>query len=119
MFWFFILICDLVIPFAMCVGGFVMWKHCPKRINRFLGYRTERSMRNIEAWKFANENCGRRWVIVGLVTGVLSGLSHIPFLGKSDNTVGIASLVIIALELAVMLLSIIPTESALKQILGQ
>ena len=32
-FWWFMLICDLLIPITMLIGGRMMWKHCPKRIN--------------------------------------------------------------------------------------
>ena len=36
-FWWFMLICDLIIPIAMVIGGRMMWKHCPKNINSMSG----------------------------------------------------------------------------------
>ena len=37
-FWLFMLICDLLVPIIMIVGGRIMWKHCPKHINGIYGY---------------------------------------------------------------------------------
>lgn len=45
-FWIFLLVCSLLIPAVMIVAGFLMWKHPPKKINGFYGYRTTRSMKN-------------------------------------------------------------------------
>ena len=45
-FWWFMLICDLIIP--VVIGGRMMWKHCPKHINGMSGYRTIRSMKNMD-----------------------------------------------------------------------
>ena len=47
-FWWFMLICDLIIPVVMVISGRMMWKHCPKHINGMLGYRTTRSMKNMD-----------------------------------------------------------------------
>lgn len=44
-FWWFMLICDLIIPIAMVICGRMMWKHCPKHMNSMSGYRTTRSMK--------------------------------------------------------------------------
>ena len=32
-FWWFMLICDMIIPIVMVIVGRMMWKHCPKHIN--------------------------------------------------------------------------------------
>ena len=52
-FWWFMLICDLIIPIAMVICGRMMWKHCPKHMNSMSGYRTTRSMKKMDTWKFA------------------------------------------------------------------
>ena len=49
-FWWFMFICDLIIPVVMVIGGRMMWKHCPKHINGMSGYRTTRSMKNMDTW---------------------------------------------------------------------
>lgn len=43
--WYRLLMCDLIIPIVMLISGRMMWKHCPKRINNIVGYRTTRSMK--------------------------------------------------------------------------
>ena len=64
-FWWFMLICDLIIPIVMIIAGRMMWKHCPKSINGIVGYRTNRSMKNMDTWKFAHEYCGKLWWKIG------------------------------------------------------
>lgn len=44
-----------------------MFRHCPEEINSIFGYRTKRSMKSIDAWKFANDYCGRLWQKIGLI----------------------------------------------------
>lgn len=31
-FWWFMFVCNMVCSLAMIIGGWFMWKHCPKRI---------------------------------------------------------------------------------------
>ena len=57
--WLFMLCCNLLLPIVMIIGGVMMWKYPPKNINDFIGYRTYRSMKNMDTWIFANNYCGR------------------------------------------------------------
>lgn len=114
-FWWFLFVCNLLIPLAMVVTGYMMWKHAPKKINGTVGYRTTRSMRNTETWKFAQEYCGRLWWKTGWVLTVLTILAQLPFMKQDTNAVGILSLVLVSVQLFLMLLTIIPTENALKK----
>ncbi len=113
MFWF-IFICDIIIPLMMMVAGYIMWKHTPKKINHFIGYRTSRSMQNTDTWKFAHEHCGKRWFVIGLVMLLPSIAAHIPFYKSTKDTLGIVCIVAMAIQLVVMVASIFPTENALK-----
>jgi len=47
--------------------GYMMYKHPPKSINAIYGYRTARSMKNDETWKFAHDCCGRLWFKLGFI----------------------------------------------------
>ena len=114
-FWWFVLICDLLIPIIMVVAGRMMWKHCPKRINGVLGYRTSRSMKNMDTWKYAHEHCGRLWWKIGLFMIVPSALIHIPFYHSDDNTLGIVTLILVTIQVIVLAVSIFSTETALKK----
>lgn len=114
-FWWFILVCDLLVPFTMLIAGRMMWKHCPKHINGVIGYRTRRSMKNIETWKFAHDYCGRLWWKLGLWMIVPSVLVHIPFYHSDEDTIGNVSLILVIVQCIALVLSILPTEHALKK----
>lgn len=114
-FWWFMLLCDLIIPIVMVIAGRMMWKHCPKHINSMLGYRTTRSMKNMDTWKFANEHCGRLWYKMGLFMLAISVLVSVLLLRTNDNTYSMISLIFVLLQCIILIVSIIPTELALKK----
>ena len=114
-FWWFMLICDLIIPIAMVICGRMMWKHCPKHMNSMSGYRTTRSMKNMDTWKFANEHCGRLWYKMGLFMLAFSVLVSVLLLRTNDNTYSMISLIFVLLQCIILIVSIIPTELALKK----
>lgn len=108
-------LCDILIPVVMLITGRFMWKHCPKHINGLMGYRTTRSMKNMDTWKFAHDTCGRFWWKTGWIMLVFSALTHVPFYNGDEKTLGTVSLVLIIAQLVVLIASIIPTELALKK----
>ena len=114
-FWWFMLICDMIIPVVMIIVGRMMWKHCPEHINGMLGYRTTRSMKNMDTWKFANEHCGRLWYKMGLFMLAISVLVSVLLLRTNDNTYSMISLIFVLLQCIILIVSIIPTELALKK----
>lgn len=114
-FWWFMLLCDLIIPIVMVIAGRMMWKHCPKHINSMLGYRTTRSMKNMDTWKFAHEYCGKLWWKLGWLIMILTALMYISLYQGNDNMIGIAGVVLITIQCTVLIISIYPTEKALKE----
>lgn len=114
-FWWFMFVCNLLYSVMMIAGGWFMWKHCPSKINSIVGYRTRRSKQNRETWKFAHENCGKRWWKIGWIMLLTTILVQIPFYGKDDQAVGNLGLAICIVECTILLLSILPTEKALKE----
>lgn len=115
LFWWFILMCDLLLPITLLIAGKMMWKHCPKQINGVLGYRTAPSMKNMDTWRFAHEYCGRLWWKIGLFMIVPSALIHIPFYRGDKKTIGTVSLVLVTIQIVIVIASIFPTEAALKK----
>lgn len=97
-FWWFILVCDLLVPFTMLIAGRMMWKHCPKHINGVVGYRTRRSMKNIETWKFAHDYCGQLWWKIGLWMIIPSVLVHVPFYHNDEDAIGNVSLILVIIQ---------------------
>ena len=114
-FWWFMLCCDVLIPVLMIIAGRMMWKRPPKTINGTVGYRSNRSMMNMDTWNFAHDYCGRLWWKIGWIMLVPSILIHVPLYGKSDNAIGIACGLLITVQTIVLIVSIFPTERALKR----
>lgn len=114
-FWWYMFVCNLLIPAILILAGRMMWKHCPKKINGVLGYRTTRSMKNMDTWKFAHEYCGRLWWKLGWITLVPSIFGQIPFVHSNDDVIGLVGGIICTVQCIVLIVSIFPTEAALKK----
>lgn len=114
-FWYFMLVCDLMIPALMIITGNMMWKHPPGKINNVIGYRTTRSMKNAETWKFAQNHCGRLWWKIGWIMLIPSFIIHFPFYHSSQNVIGVAGAILCTVQCMILILSIFPTERALKR----
>lgn len=112
---YFVFLCNLLIPVVVIVTGRIMWKHYPKNINGLVGYRTSRSMKNMDTWKFANEYCGRLWYKMGLFMLALSVFVSVVLLGTNDSTYSIISLIFVLVQCVVLIVSIFPVEIALKK----
>ncbi|MFU0827323.1 MAG: SdpI family protein [Lachnoclostridium sp.] len=113
-FWITMFICNLVLPLIMVLAGYMMYKHTPKFINRIYGYRTNRSMKNMDTWKFANKYCGKLWFRIGLILLVPSVVVQLPFINSSDNLTGNMTLLIEAIQLFAAIVPIFFVEKALK-----
>lgn len=117
-FWIYMLLCLLLIPGVMLVFGRSFSRRAPEEINPGYGYRSTRSMKNPDTWRFAHRYCGRVWYRAGLVLLPVSPAAQLAaslVLGWEVGTTGSIAIVILALQLAVML-SVIPlTERALKR----
>lgn len=114
-FWWFMLICDLLIPLLMMLAGRMMWKHTPENINGVIGYRTSRSMKNIDTWKFANNYCGKLWCKISIIMFFPTIILHCPFYGQSVEVIGIFGSIICTVQVIILIISIFLTEKALKR----
>ncbi len=116
--WWLMLACDLIVPVTMILVGRMMWKHAPKEINMTFGYRTKRSMHSEQTWKFAHDFCGRLWWKVGWILGAVTVLFLIALTGCDGHTVSALGIGTMLVQTAVMLLTILPVERALKRTFG-
>lgn len=114
-FWYFMFICNLLTPVLMIVTGHIMWKHSPQNINTIFGYRTRRSMKNMDTWKFAHEHCGKLWWKIGWIMLIPSILIQHPFYNATEDTIGIVGGILCGIQVLTLFLSIYPIESALKR----
>lgn len=110
----FIGVCNLIIPIIMIIFGVISIRDVPKNINTFAGYRTERSMKNIDTWRFANRYCGALWKELGIGLFIISLIcTCISFLYSIEFQC-ILSLVLIVIQILMIIFSIYLVEKELK-----
>lgn len=98
-----------IFPVFMIVVG-LLWRSFPPKKNVAFGYRSYMSMKNNDTWKFAHLYIGKLWTWVGLVLLVL----HKSFRFFFNSGHGKTYEWIIFIEVAVMILTLLPTELALR-----
>lgn len=116
-FWIFMLVMNLLIPLVMIIFGRVFEKKPPKiGMSKFaFGYRTIMSMRNAETWEYTHRFFGKLWFRFGIAVGVISIIALLFVIGKDKDTVGFAGMIICYVQMAVMLIPVIPTEISLRK----
>ena len=114
-FWIFMLCTVLLVPLIMLFFGLYFKNKSPKEINSLFGYRTTMSMKNKDTWEFAHHYCGRLWLVLGMIMLPLSVIPMLFFINQDIDDVGIAGGIIEGIQVVVLLISIFPTEKALKK----
>lgn len=114
-FWIFMLIMDLLTPLLMLGFGSLSLKQAPKEINFIYGYRTTMSMKNKDTWQFAHAYFGRLWLRIGLILLPVSIIPLLFVINRDTNTVSIVGGIVCAVQVVVLLGSIVPVEKALKR----
>ncbi len=114
-FWIFMMIMELLIPIIMVVFGKVFMKRPPSTINFAYGYRTKRSMKNMDTWIFAHKYFGKIWYISGLILLPVSVIPMILVVGKEPGIVGSVGGIVNFVQLILLIGAIIPTEYALSK----
>ena len=109
---------NLLTPLVMIIFGYIYSKKPPQKPKSkfaYSGYRTPMSMKNEETWEYANRFFGKLWFRFGIAVGLISIIVLFFFIGKDKDTVGFAGMIICYVQMAVMLLPVIPTELALRR----
>jgi len=114
-FWIFMFAVNLLIPLVMVIFGAIFIKTAPKKINFLFGYRTERSMKNEDTWKFAHTYLGKLWLIIGAAMLLVSAVVMFLIMRASETVVSAVGTGLCFLELAGLVAPIFPTESALEK----
>ena len=114
-FWVFMLLFVLLIPFTMIYFGRRFFKSPPGSINAIFGYRSTMSMKNQETWKLAHTVCGRYWYRCGRILLPLSVVPMLFVIGRSTETVGYAGMITVFIQLVPLLCVIPVTEHALRK----
>ncbi len=114
-FWIYMFVMALLMPVTLLLFGLYFRNKAPKNINIVFGYRTSRSMKNMDTWRFAHHFCGRIWIVGGCISLPCAILSMLSVIGKSENTIGYVGASWLFLPLILIVISIIFTENALKK----
>lgn len=114
-FWLYMLAMDLLIPATMILCGWFFRRGGPKRINHFCGYRTKRSMRNGDTWRFAHQVCGNVWFRWGLLLIPISLAVMLCVVGRSPGEIGTVGGVLTMVQMIPLIGGILVTERALKR----
>ena len=107
----FLLFMNSLIPLMMLIFGFLWKKSPPGGINWVYGYRSSMSMKNAETWEFAHKHNAKIWRWTGSIWLVISILLMLKF---NNNYEQVSEWVNI-IGLVLILLSLIPTEIALRK----
>ena len=105
--WYFLFICSLLIPIALILFVYLIWKKTPKEINSIYGYRTKKSTRNIDTWNYANKICGKIMFIMGIIITIPTIIVEVLYYGKELEAVSIVVNIIVGIQL-ILMLSMIP-----------
>ncbi len=106
----------MFVPITMYFAGKMMKNNPPKSINGIYGYRTTMSRKNMDTWLFAHDHAGRVWEKVGKMMMIITGIIHIPlYFVDNEDVLAISGLILTMIQLIVLILSVIPTEKALKE----
>lgn len=108
-------LCNLLVPLVMIIGGYFMYNRPPEDINSVMGYRTKRSKKNKDTWKFAHEYCGRLWIKVGAILLILTIVVQIPFVHSDSDVIAAFNIILIIVQTAVLIVSLVPVERALER----
>ena len=111
----FVLTISALIPGIMIIFGRLFIRHAPQDINYIFGYRTSRSMKNMETWEFAHRYIGRIWFRWGWGMLGASLAVTLSALGQSNDTLGTVCSVMTSIQLFPLFGSILSTEIALRR----
>ncbi len=73
------------------------------------------SMKNKDTWDFAHKYIGRLWFYLGLIRVPITVIPMLFVIGVNEDTIGMVGSTICIVALVTLIVSIIPTERALKK----
>jgi|SRR6218665_2089003 len=91
-----------IIDFVIIIAGLIQLIFPPKKINSLYGYRTPRSMKNIEVWNFAQRLSSKLMISFGAILCLFGCISLI--LGLEDQFINTTGIVLMILLFLILLL---------------
>jgi hypothetical protein len=111
----FSIIISLLIPGTLIGFGLLWGTHAPKQVSYVVGYKTAMAQKNSETWAFAQQYWAKQCANFGLPLPVPSVLAIFLFRNGGDDTLGFVLIAVVAVQIVIFLLPIIPTELALRK----
>ena len=110
--WIYMLVVCMLIPLSLIW----MWYYCPriKSVSSWKGYRTSRSTKNEETWRFAQMSCAKNSLRMSLPTACLALVGLLFVLNRDNNTIQYVGLGITMLQLLSYGVVMYLTEKDLK-----
>jgi uncharacterized membrane protein len=110
------MVVNIIMSVTMILGGYSMRYYAKKPVNRVIGFRTSRSMKNRDTWYFANKKCGDIWLVMGVVSLVVTLASIFALMPDiSDKAGEYVQAVIAILQFAAIMLSGLYVQLQLKK----
>ena len=109
-----ILSISLIIPLVMVIIGICIRNGLPRKVNWWAGYRTPMACKNQETWVFAHKFWSRILIPIGLILIILS-IGAAIFIENGTFTIEFLTWIFVGQLIAFILISIIPTEMALRK----
>ncbi len=110
MFWFYMLILDLIIPCLMFLIGRYFLNTDPKKYVRILTYRTTMSMKNEDTWEFTHHHIGNLWRKCGMVMAPLAAAAMLFMIRSQHQTMFYFSIVVCCIEMIIMMGTLLSTS---------
>lgn len=113
-FWNVIAKCDLLIPLLMLIGAPLLKRSANNIENSVFGYKSKRAKETPDTWYFANTYAAGLWQKWGEISIVGSAIAAVVlFFLKAE--VSIWPIILMGVQLAILLSTLLATEHALKE----
>lgn len=113
--WLVMSISYLIIPMAMLITGILYIKRPAKTMNWMYGYRTQRAMKDQEAWNFAQNYFGKVCTRLGMCLTIFVAILMLYVFGQSVETLEAVGMILAIVEVITLVYALTPTERALKK----
>lgn len=110
------LIFILTIPVIFTIIGIIFYKLPPKKINKWIGYRTKKSMTDQTSWDFANKYSAKMLLYRFPVFLFFSTLIMIPFYNMPKENIIVISFLLFMTQIILLISVYTETEEALKKL---
>lgn len=110
----FLFICSLLVPMSMTLLGRRWSKKPPKDIQGISGYRTAMARINQDTWSYAHKYWGKMCFVIGIVL-MIATFAILIYIRNYSNFETLVTYWVFT-QIAIMALTIIPTEIRLNKV---